>query len=291
MTKSRSFKQDVRLYSRIRNLPYAEARKQLTAERIAEEKWAEENITNNSLPALPPYPEKDTPWNIFPLGETKNGSINLDILKHPHTLIFGETGTGTLSLTQNIVTHALKHNDDWNVILVRARPTKFEGNSSNLHIITNSESLTDEMESLETLMRDRYDFLKDNNLSILPHEEHRSQLLILHNPIYFFTDTEEDQKKYEKCQQLLTSILRLGRAVGIHIILITQKPDARTLSGEQKQNFNTRIVFRGDVTAGSMVLDSPYAMYAPTLPVGRGIIKRYGERLQVFQTYYHTDEK
>lgn len=291
MTKSRSFKQDVRLYSRIRNLPYAEARKQLTAERLAQEKWAEENITNNSLPALPPYPDEDTPWNVFPIGVTRNGSTSLNILQHPHTLIFGETGTGILSLTQNIVTHALKHDDDWNVILVRSRPTKFEGNSSNLRIITDSESLTDEMESLETLMRDRYDFLKDTNLSILPHEEHRSQLLVLHDPIDFFTDTEEDQKRYERYLQLLTSILRLGRVVGIHVILITGKPDARTLSGERKQNFDTRIVLRGNRTAGSMVLDSPYAMYAPTLPLGRGIIRRYGERLQVFQTYYHTDEK
>lgn len=81
------------------------------------------------------------------------------------------------------------------------------------------------------------------------------------------------------------SIARLGRAAGVHLMIATQRPDAKLVSGELKSNLGARFACgQMQSTASSMVLENNEATRTPGNPKGRAIIKIYGnqERMQVY---------
>lgn len=60
----------------------------------------------------------------------------------------------------------------------------------------------------------------------------------------------------------LATIARQGRAVGIHLILATQRPDATIIPGQIKNNIDCRICGRADNVLSQIVLDSTEASTA-----------------------------
>jgi S-DNA-T family DNA segregation ATPase FtsK/SpoIIIE len=76
-------------------------------------------------------------------------------------------------------------------------------------------------------------------------------------------------------------IARLGRAVGVHLILCTQRPDAEAVPGQLKANLAGTIAFRVRSEVNShILLESDGAALLPHHP-GRAIWAH--ERLEEFQ--------
>ena len=70
---------------------------------------------------------------------------------------------------------------------------------------------------------------------------------------------KEQKEKIEKIEGFLSTIARLGRAVGIHVILSMQRPDANVLAGQIKNNIDARICGKAEDTLSMIVLDSTEA--------------------------------
>ena len=82
----------------------------------------------------------------------------------------------------------------------------------------------------------------------------------------------EDELKAEAVM-LIGRIARLGRAAGIHLLIATQRPDAKVIYGEIKENLAVRYAAgRMKSTASSMVLDSGAATRIPGNIKGRAVI-------------------
>ena len=67
-----------------------------------------------------------------------------------------------------------------------------------------------------------------------------------------------DKKQKEQISQIeasISSIARLGRAFGIHLILATQRPDANIISGQIKNNIDYRVCGRADDVLSQIILD------------------------------------
>lgn len=79
----------------------------------------------------------------------------------------------------------------------------------------------------------------------------------------------EDEMKGEAAM-IIGSIARLGRAAGVHLVIATQRPDAKIISGETKANLGVRInAGRTDSNASSMILGSGDGMRVKSNPRGR----------------------
>lgn len=63
----------------------------------------------------------------------------------------------------------------------------------------------------------------------------------------------------EKIEEHITSIARLGRAFGIHLILSIQKPSADIINGQIKTNLGNRICGSADKILSQMVLENSSA--------------------------------
>lgn len=86
----------------------------------------------------------------------------------------------------------------------------------------------------------------------------------------------EDEMKGE-ASMIIGSIARLGRAAGVHLVIATQRPDAKIISGETKANLGVRInCGRTDSNASSMILGTGEGTRVKANPRGRLYLRIYG---------------
>lgn len=71
--------------------------------------------------------------------------------------------------------------------------------------------------------------------------------------------SKEKKAVIQEIEGKLSTIARLGRAFGIHLILATQRPDANILSGQIKNNVDIRVCGRADAVLSQIILDNTSA--------------------------------
>ena len=71
--------------------------------------------------------------------------------------------------------------------------------------------------------------------------------------------SKEDKELLAQIENRLSTIARLGRAFGIHLILATQRPDANIIPGQIKNNMDFRVCGRADSVLSQIILDNTSA--------------------------------
>ena len=88
----------------------------------------------------------------------------------------------------------------------------------------------------------------------------------------------------------LQSIAQKGRAVGIHLIVATERPDAKRIPGTIKANFPTRIAFKMDSAKDSrLALGEPGA--ETLLPYGDALLSEAGRQPVRIHTAFVIDKR
>jgi len=205
----------------------------------------------------------------FGIGKTiANESFVADLAKMPHLLMAGATGQGKSVGLNAIIASLLytKHPAELKFILVD--PKKVELNlysrierhylaklpDSEEAIITDTRKVVRTLNSLSIEMDNRYELLKDaqvrnikeyNNKFISrklnPLQGHR-YLPYLVLVIDEFADLIMTAGK--EVEAPITRLAQLARAIGIHLIIATQRPSVNIITGTIKANFPARIAFR-----------------------------------------------
>ena len=79
----------------------------------------------------------------------------------------------------------------------------------------------------------------------------------------------------------------MGRAVGIHLIISTQRPDASAVPGSIKSNLDVRICGKADATLSTIILgDGRANEVIPKDSQGRFVLANGAEDI-IFQGYYY----
>lgn len=101
--------------------------------------------------------------------------------------------------------------------------------------------------------------------------------------------SKEEKKIYETIEGTMSTLARLSRATGINMILATQRPDAKVIKGQIKNNLGARISGRmTDKEPSMMILGSPEAVKLPEDIKGRFLFSLGAEPLEI-QGYYFKD--
>lgn len=205
----------------------------------------------------------------FGIGKTiANESFVADLTKMPHILMAGATGQGK-SVGLNAIIASLiykKHPAEIKFIMVDPKKveltlyTKIERHflaklpDSEEAIITDTRKVVRTLNSLCIEMENRYELLKDAQVrnigeynvkfiarKLSPLHGHRF-LPFLVLVIDEFADLIMTAGK--EIEIPLTRLAQLARAVGIHLIIATQRPSVNIITGSIKANFPARIAFR-----------------------------------------------
>lgn len=257
------------------------------------------------VPNSAPYPFPDqSPWNIFPLGLSANGEEAVwDVSNAPHMLVAGTTGSGKSVTQRTILLHALQH-PKWRVVLIdpkRVELSIYKTHPNVLKSVTEIEESVALLEQLEQEMTDRYERMQSmghaiNHFELLDNPP-PAILLMVDETFQLLSPTgikSEDGKAIDamkaRAAVILSSIARLGRACGVHMVLATQRPDAKVLPGELKLNLEARIAQgRMDKIPSLMTLDSDEATKLPPIK-GRAIYRASGNDQIEFQAYFLAPE-
>ena len=203
------------------------------------------------------------------LGKTiSNDTLVTDLTKMPHLLVAGATGQGKSVGINAIITSILykKHPAEVKFILVDPKKVeltlfnKIERHylaklpDSDEPIITDTKKVVRTLKSLCIEMDKRYELLKDATCRNIKEYNKKYKTRIL-NP--------NDGHKFLPYQVLIVDefadiimtagkevetpigrLAQLARAVGIHLIIATQRPSVNVITGLIKANFPARIAFK-----------------------------------------------
>ena len=220
-----------------------------------------------------------------------NEIFMVDLAKMPHLLVAGATGQGKSVGLNAIITSLLykKHPAELKLVLVDPKKVEFniygdiekhflaklpDGEDA---IITDVSKVVETLNSLCKEMDDRYDLLKKAHVRNI--KEYNEKFFIRHlNPekghrflpyIVVIVDEFGDliMTAGKEVEMPIARIAQLARAVGIHMIIATQRPSVNIITGVIKANFPARVAFRvSSMIDSRTILDSPGANQL----VGRG---------------------
>lgn len=192
----------------------------------------------------------------FALGKDVSGApVFADLAKMPHLLVAGATGTGKTIFLNSLILSLLYKNgpDILRLILVDPKRVEFSAYNKLPHIIgpvihDASKTviclnwLVSEMERrFEVLSEERVRDIDSLNEKIL--KEGRRDFL----PYIIFIVDELADLILAKGREIESGIVRLAqlaRAVGIHLVLATQRPSVEVITGLIKANVTSRVSFQ-----------------------------------------------
>ncbi len=213
-----------------------------------------------------------------------NETFMVDLAKMPHILVAGATGQGKSVGLNAIITSLLykKHPSQLKFVLID--PKKVELNlysSLEKHflakmpdeedaIITDIQKVKNTLNSVNIEMDSRYDLLKKAHVRNIieyntkfigrrlnPEKGHRylPYIVVI---VDEFADLIMTAGK--EVELPIARIAQLARAVGIHMIIATQRPSINIITGVIKANFPTRIAFKvASMIDSRTILDTPGA--------------------------------
>lgn len=207
------------------------------------------------------------------LGKTISGDVYVaDLSKMPHLLIAGSTGSGKSVGINMIITSLLytKHPSEVKFCLVD--PKKIElsfYNKLRRHYLASSPDLNEEiitepqnavlmLKAVEFEMEKRYDKLSkaavrnivDYNIKVSnPDTKPKDTEVMKHYPMPYIIVIVDELADLmitagREVEEPITRLAQLARAVGIHLVLATQRPSVNVITGVIKANFSARIAYQ-----------------------------------------------
>jgi len=186
------------------------------------------------------------------LGKGAGGEAGVgDLAKMPHLLIAGATGSGKTVCLNAAICCLLMQNtpDDLRFIMIDPKRVELTPFNSIPHlavpVIVNSDKALEALRWLEMEMDKRYQQLaKAGARNIEGYNKNRQGkekmpfLVLIVDELADLMMTGSDE-----VERILCRLAQLSRAVGIHLIVATQRPSVDVVTGLIKANFPTRISF------------------------------------------------
>jgi S-DNA-T family DNA segregation ATPase FtsK/SpoIIIE len=225
-------------------------------------------VSMKSVISSPKFQQSEMELPIA-LGKTiSNETFVFDLAKMPHLLMAGATGQGKSVGLNAVLTSLLYKKHPAEVKFVLVDPKKVEltlFNKIERHylaklpdtedaIITDNAKVINTLNSLCIEMDNRYNLLKDAMVRNIKEYNDKFKLRKL-NPeeghrflpyIVLVVDEFADliMTAGKEVETPIARLAQLARAIGIHLIIATQRPSVNVITGMIKANFPARIAFR-----------------------------------------------
>lgn len=202
----------------------------------------------------------------FGLGKDIAGKpIVADLARMPHLLIAGATGSGKSVCINTILMSLIMRTtpDEVRFILIDPKRVELSGYANLPHLI--GEVITDPDSAQETM----YWSVKEMERRLAMFEEAKVRDITTYNE-KCKSDEEMEKLPYivividefadlimtsgKDIEMPITRLAQMARAVGIHLILATQRPSIKVITGLIKANFPARIAFQVSTRVDSRVI-------------------------------------
>ncbi|NLK49570.1 MAG: DNA translocase FtsK, partial [Candidatus Cloacimonetes bacterium] len=203
---------------------------------------------------------------MFGLGKDIAGKpVVTDLAKMPHLLIAGATGSGKSVCINTIIMSLIMRTrpEDLRLILIDPKRVELAGYNGLPHLI--GDVVTEPDNALENMywavreMERRYELLQEAKVRDInsynqqaAKDEEMEKLPYIIIIVDEFADLIMTSGK--DIEHPITRLAQMARAVGIHLILATQRPSIKVITGIIKANFPARIAFQVSSRVDSRVI-------------------------------------
>ena len=189
----------------------------------------------------------------FAVGKDISGkAVVANLAKMPHLLIAGTTGSGKSVMTNTLISSLLYRNSpsDLKLIIVDPKQVEMAQYEDVPHlltpIITSTEKAlsamkwaVNEMEKRYTLMAEKkVKNIVDYNTKVGEEEQRMPYIVVIIDEM-----ADLMMMAGKDLEMLIVRIAQKGRAAGIHLVLATQRPEVKVITGLIKANIPGRIAF------------------------------------------------
>jgi len=215
-----------------------------------------------SIVNSPEFAESESMLTLA-IGKSTSGEIStLDLSKMPHLLIAGTTGSGKSVCINTIICSILYHASPDEVKFVMIDPKKVEmtlyKSLQGYHllkmedidepIVTSVDNAILALRALEKEMDRRYNILAEavvRNISEYNEKMEKEGEKIMPYIVLVVDELADLMMLSAKdVEAPIARLAQLARAVGIHLVIATQRPSVDVITGVIKANFPSRIAFQ-----------------------------------------------
>ena len=199
--------------------------------------------------------------------DVAGNSVIVDISQMPHLLIAGATGSGKSVCINTFLSSLLfrASPSELNLILVDPKRVELTQYNDIPHLLTKvivePKKVVSALKWVEQLMGKRYKLLEEVGVKDISSYNELAGLAAMPH-LVIFIDEMADIMLFAPgdVESSITRIAQMARAVGIHLVLSTQRPSVDVITGLIKANIPARIAFNvSSLTDSRVILDSPGA--------------------------------
>lgn len=253
-----------------------------------------------AMPKVVPHPglPKKLAWHLLPI----SADVTMDLLVTPHILLIGETMSGKTSTLRSMIIAGSNAARTEQAELILMDPKRieligFRGWPGILRVLTQNEELYNEPQRLVAEMNERHRLFEEEKVP-----------LTAHKPIIVIVDEYKELVKRmvvyaasigikTPAGQLvapidsISTLAAMARRCRIHLIISTQRPDAKWFGGDARDNLPGRIgVGPLSPTAARMVFErGDQGRDIPLEAKGRATVQMNDGEFIETQTYWVPD--
>ncbi|NMA12405.1 MAG: DNA translocase FtsK [Chloroflexi bacterium] len=196
------------------------------------------------------------------LGKDINGEVfSADLTRMPHLLIAGSTGSGKSVCLNAILVCLLMHNspDRLKLVLIDPKKVELSGYNNIPHMLT--PVVTDIQKASQVLQfvlremdRRNQEFVEVGVRNIQEYNAKKPEKPLPYLVVVIDELADLMKRAASDVESSITRLAQTARAMGIHLIIATQRPSRDVLTGAIKGNLPSRIAFAVATNVDSMVI-------------------------------------
>lgn len=194
-------------------------------------------------------------------GMDRNGQyVAFDLLKHPHILVAGETGSGKSTQLRSILTTLIKSKkpSELQLYLADCKKSEFHIFRKVEHVqcvLSNPKDIKKMLKHIKNELDERSELtevFEVGHIDDLPPEHKRPYIIVCIDEFVML-------RKDELIMDILTEIVAIGRTLGVFAILSMQRPNAQVLDTTIRANLTVSMGFKLRDKTEARIVNTPNA--------------------------------
>ncbi len=186
--------------------------------------------------------------------DVAGNTMYANLAKMPHLLVAGSTGSGKTICLNNLILSLLFRNSPemLKLILVDPKRVEFEAYTNIPHLLTpviyDVQKTVNALRWLIKEMERRFEVLAEaetKNITLYNEKAMKKSLDLMPNIVLIIDELADLMAAQgREIEAAIVRLAQMARAVGIHLVLATQRPSVEVITGLIKANITSRITFQ-----------------------------------------------